>query len=65
MTKKVEGWVSVYYDLIKECRRYDFRLNDWERKFLDSVQLDIESGMKPTRKQISKLEQVHHKATRP
>jgi hypothetical protein len=49
--------------LIDDIEGRDSRLNDWERKFVDSLRNQLESGRGLTTKQIEALVQVWERAT--
>lgn len=57
-------WQSEYLTLIEDCEKREERLSDWERTFIDSLRRWIESGKRPSEKQINALDNVWEKATK-
>lgn len=57
------SWADEYYQLLTDCQVRESRLTDWERKFVDSLQRQLESGKRPSIKQIETLDTIWEKAT--
>lgn len=58
-----ESWTAEYLTLLDDCEKREERLTDWERGFVDSMRRQIECGLRPTAKQIERLDEVWEKAT--
>lgn len=56
-------WADEYLAQLDDCERRSERLTDWECGFIDSLRRQIESGRRPTPKQIETLDNVWSKAT--
>lgn len=58
-----DDWASEYLTLLDDCEKREERLTDWERGFVDSLRSQIESGRRPSAKQIEALDNVWERAT--
>lgn len=56
-------WSDEYLTMLDDCEARESRLSDWERGFVDSLRGQIESGRRPSLKQIEKLDNIWEKAT--
>ena len=59
----MSDWEIEYLTLLEDCEKREERLTDWERNFVDSLTKQIESGRRPSLKQIETLDSVWEKAT--
>lgn len=57
------GWQGEYLTMLDDCEKRESRLSDWERGFVDSLRAWIESGKRPSVRQIETLDNVWEKAT--
>lgn len=58
----MDAWADEYLTMIDDCEQREQRLTDWERGFVDSLRRQIEQGLRPTQKQIEKLDSIWEKA---
>lgn len=58
-----EGWADEYLRCVDDCENRDERLTDWERAFVASLRNWIETGKRPTEKQVETLDNIWQKAT--
>lgn len=56
-------WADEYLTLLDDCEKREERLTDWERTFVDSLRNQIESGRRPSAKQIETLDNTWERAT--
>ncbi len=56
---------SKFYEMAEDASAYEEKLTNWERNFLIDIidKLDTDPTIKLSDGQISKLEQIHDKAT--
>jgi len=60
---KEGSWQDEYLTMLDDCEKRESRLSDWERGFVDSLRAWIESGKRPSQKQIDALDNIWEKAT--
>ena len=51
------------HQMLRDCEAREERLSDWERRFIDSVTLQVDRGRGITPKQLEVLERIWEKAT--
>jgi hypothetical protein len=56
-------WTDEYLTLLSDCEARESRLTEWERDFVDSLRHWIESGKRPSQKQIETLDRIWEKVT--
>lgn len=59
----MDEWAKEYLTMLDDCEAREARLSDWERGFVDSLRHWVESGKRPSQKQIDTLDNVWEKAT--
>jgi len=59
----MSDWQDEYLTMLDDCEHRESRLSDWERGFVDSLRAWIESGKRPSPKQVETLDNVWEKAT--
>lgn len=59
----MSSWADEYLQMVIDCEEREGRLTDWERGFVQSIREWIESGKRPTAKQVETLDNVWEKAT--
>lgn len=57
------AWADEYLTMLDDCETREDRLTDWERGFVDSLRRQIESGRRPSAKQIETLDKTWERAT--
>lgn len=57
------SWAAEYITLLDDCEKREDRLTDWERTFVDSLRNQLESGRRPSQKQIDTLDAIWERAT--
>jgi hypothetical protein len=64
MTIKDAGTDFAEYEtMIEDCENRDHRLTEWERDFLDSIKVRVESWTRLTPGQVDKLNEVWERVT--